>query len=157
MVRASEIGFSRAKDGDVANLCFAMPDFNETFIIEIDASNVGIGAVSMQKGYAIGFFNKKNGPLLQASSTFQSQRELFVIMEVVHKWREYLISQRFIIWTDHKSIIELMQQVIQTPVIIPWFSYVRFSLRKLKGTNWYYPYHQGAPFFSETHSYKIQS
>lgn len=49
---------------------------------------------------------------MQASSTYQ--RELFAIVEAVYKWRQYLIGQKFIIWTDHKSIKELMQQVIET-------------------------------------------
>lgn len=36
-------------------------------------------------------------------------------MEAVHKWRQYLLGQFFIIHTDQKSIKELLQQVIQTP------------------------------------------
>ncbi|KAL8091541.1 hypothetical protein AgCh_033970 [Apium graveolens] len=35
--------------------------------------------------------------------------------EAVHKWRQYLLGRFFIIRTDHKSIKELLQQVIQTP------------------------------------------
>ncbi|GJR58993.1 ty3-gypsy retrotransposon protein [Tanacetum coccineum] len=42
--------------------------------------------------------------------------KLFAIVEAVLKWRQYLLGRRFIIRTDHKSIKELMQQVIQTPI-----------------------------------------
>ncbi|GJZ85087.1 retrotransposon-related protein [Tanacetum coccineum] len=36
--------------------------------------------------------------------------------EAVYKWRQYLLRRRFVIRTDHKSIKELMQQVIHTPL-----------------------------------------
>ena len=35
-------------------------------------------------------------------------------MEAVYKWRQYLVGRRFKIRTGHKSIKELMKQVIQT-------------------------------------------
>lgn len=44
------------------------------------------------------------------------QKELYVIVEAVYKWRQYLIGRWSLIRTDHKSIKELMQQVIQTPI-----------------------------------------
>ncbi|GKG23278.1 ty3-gypsy retrotransposon protein, partial [Tanacetum coccineum] len=44
------------------------------------------------------------------------QKELFAIVEAVYKWGQYLLGRQFVIRTDHKSIKELMQQVIQTPL-----------------------------------------
>ena len=41
-------------------------------------------------------------------------KELHAITEAVHKWRQYLLDHFFVIRTDHKSIKELLQQVIQT-------------------------------------------
>ena len=34
---------------------------------------------------------------------------------MVRKWRHYLLGHNFIIMTDHRSLKELMSQVIQTP------------------------------------------
>ena len=81
-------------------------------LVEIDASNCGIGIVLMQDNHPIAFYRKKIGPKLQASSTYI--KELHAIINVVRKWRQYLLSRFFVIWTDHKSIKQLLQQVIQT-------------------------------------------
>ena len=107
------VAFDALKSAMVAAPVLRLPDFNETFVIETDASNVGIGAVLMQAGHPISYFSKKLGPRLQASSTYL--KELHAIAEAVHKWRQYLLGRFFIIRTDHKSIKELLQQVVQTP------------------------------------------
>ena len=61
-----------------------LSDFDSEFILETDASNVGIRAVLMQYGHPISYFSKKLGPQLRASSTYI--KELTVIVEAVHKW-----------------------------------------------------------------------
>ncbi|KAL9444045.1 hypothetical protein AB3S75_017261 [Citrus x aurantiifolia] len=67
-----------------------LPDFKADFILESDASNVGIGVVLMQSGHPISYFSKKLGPRLRASSTYI--KELTTIVEAVHKWRQYLLG-----------------------------------------------------------------
>ncbi|GKD71557.1 ty3-gypsy retrotransposon protein [Tanacetum coccineum] len=51
---------------------------------------------------------------MRVAATYQ--KELFAIVEAVYKWHQYLIRRQFKIQTDHKSIKELMQQVVQTPI-----------------------------------------
>lgn len=53
------------------------------------------------------------GPKLLCSSTYV--RELAAIIAAVKKWRQYLLDHHFTILTDHRSLKELMMQVIQTP------------------------------------------
>ncbi|PNX80974.1 Ty3/gypsy retrotransposon protein, partial [Trifolium pratense] len=90
-----------------------LPDFAKEFIIETDASNMGIGAVLMQDGHPLAYFSKKLGPQMQSASVYI--KELHAITEAVLKWRQYLLGHFFVIRTDHQSIKELLQQVIQTP------------------------------------------
>ena len=91
----------------------ALPDFTVPFVLETDASGLAMGAVLMQHSHHIAFFSKPFCPRLQRASTYV--RELHVITTVVRKWRQYLLRHPFVILTDHKSLKELMSQVIQTP------------------------------------------
>lgn len=110
---AATAAFSALKQAMMAAPVLRLPDFSKEFVIETDASNFGIGAVLMQDGHPIAFFSKKLGPKLQAASVYI--KELHAITDAVLKWRQYLLGHFFIIRTDHKSIRELLQQVIQTP------------------------------------------
>ncbi|GKC47039.1 ty3-gypsy retrotransposon protein [Tanacetum coccineum] len=65
------------------------------------------------------------------------QKELFAIVEAIYKWRQYLVGRQFIVRTDHKSIKELMQQVIQT-------SLQQKYVRKLMGFDFVIEYKPGA-------------
>ncbi|XP_014511566.1 uncharacterized protein LOC106770264 [Vigna radiata var. radiata] len=91
----------------------ALPDFTLPFQLETDASGSAMGAVLMQQDHPIAFFSKPFCPKLLRSSTYV--RELHAITSAVKKWRQYLLGHRFIILTDHRSLKELMSQVIQTP------------------------------------------
>ncbi|GJX02508.1 transposon ty3-I gag-pol polyprotein [Tanacetum coccineum] len=92
----------------------SLPDFEKIFIIETDSADEDIEAVLLQEGHPICYFSRRLGPRMKATVTYE--KELFAIVEAVFKWRHYLLGRRFVIRTDHKSLKELMQQVIQTPV-----------------------------------------
>ena len=66
-----------------------------------------------QKNHPLAYFCKKLSPKLSKASTYV--RELYAITQAVARWRHYLLGKKFIIKTDHKSLKELMSQVIQTP------------------------------------------
>ncbi|GKB01738.1 ty3-gypsy retrotransposon protein [Tanacetum coccineum] len=82
-----------------------LPNFDQTFIVEMDAADAGIGAVLLQNDRPICYFSLRLGPKIQVAATYW--KELFAIVEAVFKWRQYLLGRRFVIRTDHRSIKEL--------------------------------------------------
>jgi len=79
----------------------SIPDFRKQFIIETDASDVGMGAVLMQEGHPISFLSKAFCPRNQALSTYE--KECLALVMAVDKWRSYLHGQEFILRTDHRN------------------------------------------------------
>ena len=90
-----------------------LPDFNSEFVIETDASGIGMGAILSQHHHPLAFFSKPFCSKLLPASTYV--RELAAITTTVKKWRQYLLGHRFVIPTDHRSLKELMAQAVQTP------------------------------------------
>lgn len=113
----------------------ALPNFNLPFILETDASGSAIGAVLQQHGHPIAYFSKPLCPRLQHASAYV--RELHAITAAVRRWRQYLLGHRFMIYTDHRSLRELMSQVVQTPE-------QQFYLVKLLGFDYEIQYKAGS-------------
>jgi hypothetical protein len=102
--------FEALKQAIVEAPVLALPNFNEVFMLNTDASGIGMGAVLSQNGHPICYFSKKFCPKLLNASTYV--RGLCAITAAVKKWRSYLLGRKFIIHTDQRSHLELMTQVI---------------------------------------------
>lgn len=109
----SQVAFDQLKAAMTSARVLALPNFSEPCVIETDASGTAIGAVLMQNGHPLAYFSKNLGPRLLHASTYI--RELHATVAAIRRWRQYLLGRPFTILTDHKSIRELMTQVIQTP------------------------------------------
>nr|GEW06418.1 hypothetical protein [Tanacetum cinerariifolium] len=77
--------FNELKDKLTHAPILGLLDFEDTFVIESDASDVGLGAVLLRKGQQLGYFSRKLGPRMSIATTYQ--KELFSIVEAVYKWR----------------------------------------------------------------------
>lgn len=91
----------------------ALPDYNATFMVESDASNLGIGAVLTQGGRPLAYFSKSLSPKHQALSVYD--KKMLAILAVVKKWNAYLVGKHFQIKTDHYSLKFLLDQKATTP------------------------------------------
>lgn len=130
----SQVAFDQLKAAMTNARVLALPNFSEPFVIETDASGTAIGAVLMQNGHPLAYFSKNLGPRLLHASTYI--RELHAIVAAIRRWRQYLLGRPFTILTDHKSIRELMTQVIQTPE-------QHYYLSKLPGYDYSIQYKSG--------------
>ena len=79
---------------------------NTQFILDTDASNVGIGAVLSQiydgKERVISYSSKKLDKHQQRYSV--TRRELLAVITFVHQLRHYLSGKKFLLRTDHGSL-----------------------------------------------------
>jgi hypothetical protein len=116
----AEKAFTTLKNKMITTPVLILPDFTKSFVVETDASAIAIGAILSQEGHPIAFFSKKMCSRMQAASVYV--REMFAITESVKKWRQYLIGRHFHIFTDQKSLKNLLAQTIQTPEQQKWAS-----------------------------------
>ena len=78
------------------------PDFNKPFEIHTDASHTQLGAVLSQNKRPIAFYSRKLNPAQTRYTT--TERELLAIVETLKEFRNILLGQRIIIYTDHKNL-----------------------------------------------------
>lgn len=88
--------------------------FGKQFIIEIDASDMGMGAVLMQDGHPVSFLSKAFWPRNEALTTYE--KECLALVMAVDKWRSYLLGEEFILRTDYRSLLHLTEQSVTSRI-----------------------------------------
>ncbi|GJS36091.1 gypsy/ty3 retroelement polyprotein [Tanacetum coccineum] len=107
----------------------AFEDLKITMLIE------GIRAVLQQQGHLIAFLSRSLAP--RHKRLFTYEKELWVVVYALEKWRRYLLDRHFKIKTDHFSLKYLMEQRLTTPFQIKW-------LPKLLGYDYEIIYKKGS-------------
>uniref|UniRef100_A0A1X7VQ17 Reverse transcriptase RNase H-like domain-containing protein n=1 Tax=Amphimedon queenslandica TaxID=400682 RepID=A0A1X7VQ17_AMPQE len=84
----------------------SFPDFSQVFILDIDASNEGIGAVLSQckdgKEHVIAYASQS---LTRAERNYSvTRRELLAVVTFTGHFRQYLLGHQFLLRTDHHSL-----------------------------------------------------
>jgi RNase H-like domain found in reverse transcriptase len=77
-------------------------DFAEEFVIQTDASHTQLGAVISQRGKPIAFYSRKLKPKQTQYTTME--RELMSIVETLKEFRNILLGQKIVVYTDHKNL-----------------------------------------------------
>jgi len=100
-----------------------LPDVNQPFILQIDASHLGVGAVVLQEDTAgekrpIAFASRKLLPRESRYSTIE--QECLAITWGVKKFQEYLYGTEFIRETDHQPLQYLRQAKFQNGRLMLW-------------------------------------
>jgi len=116
-----------------------LPDVSEPFILQTDASHVGIGAVLLQEDSAgekrpIAFASHKLQPRETNYSTIEC--ECLAIVWGVTKFQEYLYGKEFLLETDHKPLQYLREAKFQNGRLMRWaltLQPYRFLLRAIDG------------------------
>ena len=101
-----QVAFSELKDALCNAPILSYPQFGSTYILDTDASDVGIGGVlnQLQDGEekVICFTSKK---LSKAQRCYcVTRRELLAAVVFIQEFRHYLLGCEFILRTDHNSL-----------------------------------------------------
>jgi hypothetical protein len=103
-----ENAFEAIKKAITSEPVLTLPNEEGKFRVEVDASNVGTGAVLSQeqqgKWHPIAFMSKS---LLDAEKNYEIyDKELLAIVKALKAWRQYLIhtKQQFEVRTDHENL-----------------------------------------------------
>lgn len=105
----AEEAFINIKNALVSAPILRSPDFNETFTIQCDASNVGVGGVLTQEingeERVIAYCSRS---LSRAERNYTvTERELLELIFWLEKFRMYVEGTKFRVITDHYSLLWL--------------------------------------------------
>lgn len=85
-------------------------DFTKPFVLEIDASHAGLGAVLSQDHFGkrrpIAFASRGLRPTEKNMSNYSSRKLEFLALKwaVTQKFREYLLGNKFVVFTDNNPL-----------------------------------------------------
>lgn len=107
---AAEKAFCTLKSRFTSAPILQMPDVDRQFIVEVDASDVGVGAVISQwaaedkKLHPCAFFSRRLSP--SECNYDIGNRELLAVKLALEEWRHWLEGSTipFLVWTDHKNL-----------------------------------------------------
>jgi hypothetical protein len=86
----------------------ALPNLQQPFEIETDASGYAMGAVLMQYRKRICYHSKTFNQVVVNYPTYD--KELYALVQSVKKWKHYLLGKETIIHTDHQPLQYLQAQ-----------------------------------------------
>jgi hypothetical protein len=102
-----DVAFETLKSALVTAPVLVLLDFSKPFVVEADASDLGVGAFLMQSNHPVEFVSKAIGPKLRSLSTYE--KEYIAILMVVEQWRSYLQLGEFIISINQRSLSYLSE------------------------------------------------
>ncbi|GJX88135.1 RNA-directed DNA polymerase [Tanacetum coccineum] len=126
----------------------ALPNFDKVFQVKCDASGVGIGGVLSQNQRRIAFFSEKLNDARRKYFTYD--KEFYAIVCSLDTWRHYLLSNEFVLFSDHEALKFINGQHKLKPCHAKWVEFIQafsFIIRHKVG-----PDNQVADALSRRHS-----
>jgi hypothetical protein len=80
----------------------SLPDLQQPFEIETDASDYVVGTVLTQHGHPMAYHSETLSDIIHKYPTYD--KEMYSIVQACHQWRHYILGKETIIHTDHKPL-----------------------------------------------------
>ncbi|KAJ0534568.1 putative nucleotidyltransferase, Ribonuclease H [Helianthus annuus] len=116
--QAAQLAFETLKSAVTQAPVLALPDFNQVFQVECDASGLGIGGVLSQNNRPIAFFSEKFSDTRKRYSTYD--KEFYAIVRSLEYWRHYLLPNEFVLFSDHQALKFIQGQAKLNPRHAKW-------------------------------------
>lgn len=134
-----QTAFKKLKRLFAAEPVLKHPDLDKSFIIEVDASDVALGAVLLQKNQQgllqpFAYISKK---LFDTEHWWAVwEKKAYVVRWALLTWRHFLECSKtpFKVWMDHKNLEALKTPPKLSPKQVRWaqyFNHFNFTLRYL--------------------------
>jgi phospholipid-translocating ATPase len=112
------------------------PDFSKPFILQTDASGIGIGAVlSQSEDCPIAYYSRK---LLDRERKYATvEQECLAIFAGIRAFETYLIGKPFVLQTDHRALQWLQKSKDGNARLLRWSLLLQpynFTVQHRKGT-----------------------
>jgi hypothetical protein len=76
-----------------------LPDLQQQFEIETDASDYAIGVVLTQQGHPVAYHSETHFDIVWKYPTYE--KEMYSIVQACRKWKHYILGKEMVIHTDH--------------------------------------------------------
>ncbi|XP_062613758.1 uncharacterized protein LOC134275492 [Saccostrea cucullata] len=134
-----EYAFITLKNALTVTPVLKLPDLNESFVLQTDASDRGVGAVLMQYEDGVkkpvAYASKKLSKCQVNYSTIE--KECYAIIWAVQKFRRYLYGKEFLLETDHQPLVYLTKAKVSNARLMRWALLLqpyRFRIISIKGS-----------------------
>jgi hypothetical protein len=102
----------RASDDLKHRLCSApvlsLPNLQQPFEIETDASDYVVGAVLTQHGHSVAYHSETLSDIVRKCLTYD--KEMYSNVQACHQWKHYILGKETIIHIDHKPLQFIQRQ-----------------------------------------------
>ena len=134
-----QIAFDALKGALCSAPVLAYPNYESEFILDTDASELGVGAVLSQKvdstERVIAYFSTTHSPPERNYSV--TRKELLAVIKSVRHFKHYLIGRHFTVRTDHGSLRWLMSFKEPQGQVARWIEFLsnfQFTIEHRAGT-----------------------
>jgi hypothetical protein len=118
----AEEAFQKLKLALISAPVLVPPDFDKPFIVQCDASDVGIAGILLQHydegEKVVSYYSRK---LTKSEKNYSiTERECLAVLESIKKFRGYLEATHFEVITDHASLLWLLNKKDPTGRLGRW-------------------------------------